>query len=350
MIAVGDPPPPGRRSAVEIGVVTTRQLRVLVAAIALLAAVAVPGPAAAFSQAAYPAVSLGNRGEDVRSLQYLLRHHGYSTPVNGGFGTATDQAVRHFQSDRGLVVDGIVGPQTWGAAVVTLARGSQGPPVMAVQRQMNAKFRAGLKLNARFDAATERAVIEFQEHAAIPMTGVVDSVTWTNLLWHYQQVPIRADANTCAWGPTDRQWGTAETTAQIVVAAVGFASTGNGKVAMGDVSWEHGGPLSGHVSHQVGMDADINPIRVDSAQCTSGTRWDSSTYDQAGTRALIRALYAAAPGKIKVIWFNDPQLISEGLTQYLDGHDDHLHVRWCVDYYPSTVNYRCTSSVTTLGD
>ena len=31
---------------------------------------------------------------------------------------------------------------------------------------------------------------------------------------------------------------------------------------------------------------------------------------------------------MKLIFFNDPQLISEGLTQSLSNHDDHLHVRF----------------------
>jgi hypothetical protein len=31
---------------------------------------------------------------------------------------------------------------------------------------------------------------------------------------------------------------------------------------------------------------------------------------------------------VKLILFNDPVLINEGLVQYYDNHDDHLHVRF----------------------
>jgi hypothetical protein len=56
--------------------------------------------------------------------------------------------------------------------------------------------------------------------------------------------------------------------------------------------------------------------------------------------AFIREIRAAAPGHIKVIYFNDPVLIGEGLTTRVSGHDDHLHVRYCEAWHPVTA-YRC---------
>ena len=61
------------------------------------------------------------------------------------------------------------------------------------------------------------------------------------------------------------------------------------------------------------MDIDIWPIRTDSAQCTAGRiTWQSSTYDRAATRKLVNELREAAPGHVKLIYFNDPELISAG--------------------------------------
>ena len=42
-----------------------------------------------------------------------------------------------------------------------------------------------------------------------------------------------------------------------------------------------------------------------------------------------KAIRATAPGHVKLIYFNDPVLIKEGLTRRFVGHDDHVHVRYC---------------------
>ena len=81
--------------------------------------------------------------------------------------------------------------------------------------------------------------------------------------------------------------------------------------ALGDAGFEHGGTIPGHASHDVGLDIDMWPIRTDNAQCTAGRiTWQSSTYDRAATRQLIQMIRAAAPGHVKVIWFNDLTLIA----------------------------------------
>ncbi|MGH9869789.1 MAG: N-acetylmuramidase domain-containing protein [Candidatus Polarisedimenticolia bacterium] len=51
--------------------------------------------------------------EAVVMLQELLNLTQHRIRVDGKFGPATDRAVRDYQKARGLVVDGIVGQQTW---------------------------------------------------------------------------------------------------------------------------------------------------------------------------------------------------------------------------------------------
>lgn len=56
----------------------------------------------------------GDSGEAVTKLQNLLVHRSIPIKVNGEFDQATFAAVKLFQSSRGLVADGVVGPHTWG--------------------------------------------------------------------------------------------------------------------------------------------------------------------------------------------------------------------------------------------
>jgi len=67
-----------------------------------------------------PTLSIGSTGQWVRELQWALNQYPYyvSGPllaVDGDFGPKTRTGVIDFQKYYGLEVDGIVGPQTWGA-------------------------------------------------------------------------------------------------------------------------------------------------------------------------------------------------------------------------------------------
>jgi len=71
----------------------------------------------ALNNAMTSVLQIGSRGGDVKILQGGLNGIGYPLVADGIFGPQTDAAVRRFQSDRGLRVDGVVGPQTWKALV-----------------------------------------------------------------------------------------------------------------------------------------------------------------------------------------------------------------------------------------
>ncbi|KLU59185.1 spore cortex-lytic enzyme precursor [Peptococcaceae bacterium CEB3] len=60
-------------------------------------------------------LSRGTNGSDVREMQAKLIQLGYPVgPLDGKFGSRTENAVRKFQQDHGLKVDGIAGPKTIG--------------------------------------------------------------------------------------------------------------------------------------------------------------------------------------------------------------------------------------------
>ncbi len=56
---------------------------------------------------------LGSRGNEVSAIQQELKDRGlYSGNVDGIYGSQTEAAVKRFQKQQGLSVDGIAGPQT----------------------------------------------------------------------------------------------------------------------------------------------------------------------------------------------------------------------------------------------
>lgn len=71
---------------------------------------------ALLSHGTTPTLQNGSTGEAVRRLQRALTAAlGRTVGIDGIFGSGTDQAVRDYQSTRGLGVDGIVGAGTWSA-------------------------------------------------------------------------------------------------------------------------------------------------------------------------------------------------------------------------------------------
>ncbi|MGB3442811.1 MAG: penicillin-insensitive murein endopeptidase [Actinophytocola sp.] len=316
--------------------------RVLVLLFAVLAVLCSGTPAIAYPNAFFHTQNTGNRGADVLAIQHLLIHHGQSLSADGVFGSGTTAAVRAFQTAKGLGVDGIVGPATWAALAPQISQGASGSAVRALQVELNEKRRLSLPVNGVFDASVTAAVRDFQSHAGIGVDGVAGPTTWRNLVWHYGYPNMAAGF--CDKDPDGNgtaNWATSASVAQLEKAATTFAATGQGQLPLGDAGFEHGGTIPGHGSHAVGMDIDVWPIRTDNAQCTAGRiTWQSATYDRAATRTLVQAIRSAAPGHVKLVFFNDPVLIDEGLTTQYANHDNHLHVRYCERVHSNSL-YDC---------
>ena len=75
-----------------------------------------PAPVPDPEPAGKPTIRKGDRGEYVTLAQTMLLNRGYRLPkygADGSFGAETQAAVRLFQQDWGLTVDGVIGPKTW---------------------------------------------------------------------------------------------------------------------------------------------------------------------------------------------------------------------------------------------
>ena len=334
--------------------------RFVLAIVGLIALLAITGPALAAISTFYPTQSLGDRGTDVATIQRLIHAHqrkeappsgGRSVvvrginplivPTDGIFGPTTAAAIRAFQASRGLPETGVVDAATWSLLIVPVGPGATGDAVAAAQRLLGEKEAAAVPTDGVFGSETTTAVRAFQAHMGLARTGSVDAATWRALLWHYELPQFSASA-LCDYshrnGPAN--WGTGETISTLEAAGAAMVAAGNGQIAIGDVSLEHGGDIPGHQTHEVGLDADIRPMRKANNQCSVETRWSQKAYDRTATRALVEAIRAATPGHVKLIYFNDPVLISEGLTTFHAGHDDHLHLRLCEASHPLSA-YRC---------
>jgi peptidoglycan hydrolase-like protein with peptidoglycan-binding domain len=55
-------------------------------------------------------------GDDVRTWQRRMRDRGWRIDVDKWYGPESESICRAFQREKGLKVDGVVGPATWAAA------------------------------------------------------------------------------------------------------------------------------------------------------------------------------------------------------------------------------------------
>jgi peptidoglycan hydrolase-like protein with peptidoglycan-binding domain len=134
----------------------------------------------ALAEAAHPTIRRGDRGPAVRLAQNRLNMRGFEPgALDGLFGNKTRRAVRLYQSDRGLDVDGIVGPKTWARLdPPTLARGASGGPVKLLQRLLEDFGYDVGAVDGDFGQNTERALRRFQDDFLLSADGVAGPETW----------------------------------------------------------------------------------------------------------------------------------------------------------------------------
>ena len=161
-----------------------------------------------------PTLRLGSTGIFVTELKQMLSILGYfSGSLNAIFDEETEQAVKAFQHDAGLVVDGIVGPLTWSAldeALDTLPPaerpvlrlGSTGYFVTKLQHYLILLGYYSGPENGIFDAKTEAAVKAFQLTAGIVEDGIVGFETWTALDEAIEALPPKPVRPTLRRGDT----------------------------------------------------------------------------------------------------------------------------------------------------
>lgn len=105
---------------------------------------------------------------------------------DGRFGSSTERAVRSFQKQKRLRVDGIVGWQTWSDVVPYLSPGSKGESVRRLQLLLNrVNKNTPLKVDGFYGAQTKEAVRKINVEMSfepIKGDGEADEAVWCALL------------------------------------------------------------------------------------------------------------------------------------------------------------------------
>lgn len=134
---------------------------------------------------AYPTLRRGAQGGKVQLLQYLLNDYGYNLVPDGVFGTKTYNAVLDFQRNSDLLVDGIVGNNTWQKLLnpqgQLLKLGSRGAGVYYLQQKLLSKLYPIGEIDGIFGNATLNAVKQFQQENGLVADGIVGNNTWQAL-------------------------------------------------------------------------------------------------------------------------------------------------------------------------
>ena len=137
----------------------------------------------------YTTLKWGATGADVKKLQQALKNRGYySGKIDSTFGSGVYAAVKAFQKQYGLKVDGVAGPATqillYGSTEssvntsTSLKKGSSGTAVRNLQYVLYELGYYDGKINGEYDNATADAVRAFQINNDItPVDGVAGSKT-----------------------------------------------------------------------------------------------------------------------------------------------------------------------------
>jgi N-acetylmuramoyl-L-alanine amidase len=151
-------------------------------------------------------IRLGDRSQEVADVQARLRELGFEIEDDPGvFGEPTARAVKAFQQSRGVLTDGIVGPNTWNELVEAGWRIGdralylthplmRGDDVLALQARLNALGFDSGREDGIFGRETDMAVRAFQHEYAIEEDGIF------GVRSHYALQGLRVDRPMTAAG------------------------------------------------------------------------------------------------------------------------------------------------------
>ena len=115
--------------------------------------------------------------ETVKELQKELKELGYyDGDIDGIYGSATEEAVKEFQKEAGITVDGKYGPATHKALLEALDT-QESEATKHIQSMLSDLGYYDGDINGKYDTATEDAVKAFQTEQGLTADGIVGPKT-----------------------------------------------------------------------------------------------------------------------------------------------------------------------------
>lgn len=134
----------------------------------------------------YPLLRLGDKGNFVYLLQFILNQYGNNLTVDGIWGNKTQDAVLRFQKENSLTQDGFVGKNTW-KTLLTLSPypllkiNYRGAYVKFLQQLLESNLYPVGDIDGIFGNKTLTAVKNFQKNNNLVVDGIVGNNTWNAL-------------------------------------------------------------------------------------------------------------------------------------------------------------------------
>lgn len=120
-------------------------------------------------------LSYGAVGTSVKQVQIRLQYLGYLDNADGLYGSATENAVRSFQRDRGLVSDGKCGNETLKA--LGLSTSLDYNQVVSLQTRLAELGYYSGAPDGKYGAATANAVSDYQKSVGLYADGIAGRQT-----------------------------------------------------------------------------------------------------------------------------------------------------------------------------
>ena len=134
----------------------------------------------------YPLLRLGDKGNFVFLLQFILNQYGNNLTIDGILGNKTQDAVLRFQKENSLTQDGLVGKNTW-KTLLTLSPypllkiNYRGAYVKFLQQLLESNLYPVGDIDGIFGNKTLTAVKNFQKNNNLVVDGIVGNNTWNAL-------------------------------------------------------------------------------------------------------------------------------------------------------------------------